>query len=487
MKKVLIAEFKHETSTISPIITGEKNFRDRSYLFGSEVIDRYKGSRTEVGAFIDCLDKYPEIEYVPVMAFNAVPSGPVAQSVFDKAEKSLLDAIDANPGVSGILIAMHGAMITEGSEDGEGTLFESLRKRIGPDVPIMASLDLHCNLTKKMAENATALFPYDYYPHTDSYEAGYRAAECMAGTVLGKLRPVMRCKKLDLLLACLPTALPSIAPFVEREQELRKQPGIINVNLCLGFYMADLYEGGVGVIVVTDGDADRAQKLADEIGKDVWDAREDLVFKFDDLDASIDETLASDKQPYVFADTTDNPGAGTTGDSTRILRRLLERGVKNAAVAIIYDPESVEKAVAAGVGATIDVRLGGKIEPHINGEPIEAKAYVKSISDGICYTKDYCPGTRINTGTTAVLVIDGIEVVTCSLRTQPYDMEVLRANGITPQDKKAIVVKSTIHFRASYEKAAVKIFSIAPEASMPKDPLGMDYKRMRRPIYPLDR
>ena len=238
---------------------------------------------------------------------------------------------------------------------------------------------------------------------------------------------------------------------------------------------------------MTDGDAELAQKIADDLGEEIWNDREKLVLDYKDLDEAIDEAVAESGKTFVFADVNDNPGAGASGDSTHILRRLIERGVGNVLVATIFDPETAAQAARAGVGATIDAKIGGKLDPQINGQPIECKAYVKAITDGAYATKDYCPGTRIFNGTTAVLVTGGIEIIVNSLRTQPYDMEVIRSSGITPEEKNIIVVKSSVHFRASYEKIACKVFNIDKPALAVQDPAAVGLTHVRRPIYPLDK
>lgn len=485
-KKILFAEFKHETNSFSPGLTDEAKFRARDYLFGDEIAGRHRGARNEIGAVFDCFDDKPGYELIPVLGFNATPGGIVARSVYDTVTEKILEALDREGPVDGVMLVLHGAMVSERTEDGEGTLLAAIREKVGPDVPIMASLDLHANVTKEMVENATALFPYDYYPHTDTYEAGMRASTCMYDTLEGRIHPVMRWCKLDMLMPYMPTELPVMKKYVDKAQAYRNAENMINVNICHGFFAADIYEQGVAVIAVSDGDGALAQKVADDIGSGIWSERASFKRKFTDLDDAIDELFADDAAPVVFADVADNPGSGASSDTTVMLRRLLERGVTNVAFASIYDPETVEQAEAAGVGATIDVRLGGKQCPELGGGPICCKAFVKSFSDGIFYSRDYCPGNRANMGKTVVLVIDGIEVLTNSARTQAWDLEAFRINGIAPETKKLICVKSAVHFRASFGTIARRIVDIELPAIAPQNPDAMNYRHTRRPIYPLD-
>lgn len=486
MKKILVAEFKHETNRFSPGVTDENDYLNRSYYFGEEILSCFTGAKNELGAFIDYFAGDPEIQLLPVIAFNAQPGGVVAASVYDFATKKILEALEVHADIDGILLSLHGAMVSERTEDGEGDLLERLRLNVGDEIPIMATLDLHCNLTRKMAENATAFFVYDYYPHTDTYETGLRAAACMAGALMGRLRPVMRCCKLDMLMPYMPTVHPAIAPYVQQEQQLRGKNGIISINICHGFFAADIYEQGAAVIVVADGDAEKAQSVANQWGGALWADRTKFFRNYADLDAAIDEVLGSDEKNFVFADVADNPGAGGTCDSTHILRRLIERGVKGAVFALICDPETVALAERVGVGSVAEVELGSKICPDITGDPIHCKAYVKAITDGKFVTKDYCPGIVTQSGKTAVLVVDDIEIIVSSIRTQPWDLEIFRANGITPEEKKLLVTKSSVHYRASFGKIARKIFDIEEPALAPQSPRTVKYTYTRRPIYPLD-
>ncbi|MGI6585344.1 MAG: M81 family metallopeptidase [Lutisporaceae bacterium] len=485
MKRILIAEFKHETNSFAPDMTGEEEFRARDYLFGKEIIDRFQGAKNEIGAFIDYYAGRKEYELLPVLAFNAQPGGIVTKDVFETAKRKLLEVIKKEE-ISGILLALHGAMVVDGYQDGEGELLSTIREVTGHDIPIIASLDLHANVTKKMVSNATALFPYDYYPHTDTYDAGFRAAECMDKTLNGEINPTMSLNQLDLLLPYMPTSGTEMERYVKLAQSMRKTGEIYNVNICHGFFSADIYEQGMSVIAITNNDTELAMDIATKLGHEIWDNRHNFKRKFYTIDEAIDDVLSTDEGPFVFADVADNPGSGATGDSTGMLRRLLERKVKKVTFATIYDPETVEQAVQAGIGQTIHVKLGGKLSPDITGGPIECEAYVKAVTDGIHFTKDYCPGTLTNLGKSAVLVIDDIHVIVSTFRTQAWDLEAFRINGLTPTDFKVIAVKSAVHYRASYGTIAYKMMDIELPAIAPQNPDSLVYKHTRRPIFPLD-
>ena len=488
MKTILIAEFRHETNRYSPGITDMEIYTQRNAVFGEDAVrERFAGAKNEMTGFMEYFSSKSNYRIVPVLAMNAAPGGVVDQKVWNLAKDSLLQAIDREEKVDGLLLCLHGAMVTETFEDGEGELLEVLRQKVGANVPIIASLDLHENITGKMVSFADAFFPYDYYPHTDMHEAGLRAAACMYRTLEGEIKPVMAYKKLDLILPYMPTAQETFAPFLAKAQAMRNQGRIIDVTICHGFFASDIYEQGLAVIAVTDGDATLAQEIADDLGKQIFEARKKLRRMFYSAEEAVDIALNSDVYPVVLADVADNPGSGGSTDATVLLRTMIEKNVSDAAVAVICDPETVLQAETAGVGSTIQVQLGGKVAPEVTGGPIACSAYVKAITDGLFRNRDQmCRGLLVNFGKCAVLQIGGIQVIVSSFRTQPWDLEVYRHCGIQPQDMKVLMVKSAAHFRASFGTVATRILDVQTPALAPQNPDMVPLAHSRRPIYPLD-
>ena len=488
MKTILTAAFVQETNRYCPGVSSRQNFIDYTAYNGKEEILRgYKDRRSDFGAMIRYFSGRENYDLIPIIAWIAAPGPVVEQSVWQMVCDTRLEAIKNTPKVDGILLSLHGAMVTENSEDGEGDLLEVLRRQVGDTVPIITSLDLHANITRKMLANADAFFPCEYYPHTDDYDAGLRAADCMRRTLEGQITPVMRCCKLDMVLPYMPHAHPAFAPLLAEAQSLRGKGNLIDVSICHGFFPADIYEQGVAVLAVADKDADLAQKTADVLGEKVFAARRDLRRTFLTPKEGVRQALQSESFPVVLADVADNPGAGASSDGTELLRKMIEMDVQDAVVATIFDPETVAKAEEAGVGNEVEIDLGGKVVPQITGGPIRCKAYVKMLTDGKYRNRDIMnTGRIVNTGKTALLKIGGIYVIVASVRVQCYDLEVYRSVGIRPEDMKILVVKSTIHYRTSFGNVASAMLDVEAPALAPQCPEAMPLAHSRRPIYPLD-
>ena len=379
-------------------------------------------------------------------------------------------------------------MVTEEDEDGEGNLLEAIRNTVGRDLPVIATLDLHTDLSPRMVENATAFFPYRDYPHSDMYARGLEASETMVRVLRGEIRPVMRWRPIPLMTSLIATAGSSYAPMKELLDRYNEAtPGILSANFLHGFYLADTRYTSASALVVTDRDEDLAEKAAAEIEALALAHKEDLSHM--EIYA-VSEALKEQKTidgTVVFADVTDNPGSGSSSDGTNLLRELLERKVKKAAVATICDPETVKICHQAGVGSWVDIELGGKKAPEQLGQPIRCRAYVKLLSDGVFYNRGPMHGgVRFDLKKSAVLLIDGISVIVGSVPIQAYDIEIFQSHGLMLDDFDILVVKSAVHYRAAFRPKSRKMFPINCPGTVEVDLLKLNYRNIRRPIYPLD-
>ena len=366
----------HETSTFVKTPTTLHDFENGFGLFrGEQIVDRLRGTNNCVGGFIDGAQEHG-FELIPLLWTFAYPSGLIRREDYEalKAEflQRLRDAQSEGGPVDGALLDLHGAMVVEGIDDGDGDFIEAVRGELGPDRPIVVTQDLHGNHTRHRVAMADAIIGYDTYPHVDMAERGRECADIIVATIRGEIRPVMAIHKIPLFWSapCQVTAHPPMDEVIRRVHDIESRKGVISVTVSTGFPWADIPEMGPSVIVVTDGDGELAQSSAEELGEWIWDHRDRWYKKpLTDRDA-LAEAQKTGRYPIILADHADNTGGGAPGDSTGVLRTFLELGLERSLVLYIVDPDVAEQAHAAGEGSRISVTLGGKSDP-IQGPPVE--------------------------------------------------------------------------------------------------------------------
>ena len=492
-KRVLIAQIMHETNTFSLLPTDEDSYRRRYLGIGDEIVGQFRGTRTELGGFIDAAERFGWTT-VNAVAANATPSGKVTAACWTLLKGAVLDALDKQGPVDGICLALHGAMVTETEDDAEGALLEALRRRLGPRVPIAVTLDLHANVSDAMAENANAIIAYRTYPHIDQFERAAQAADLVNEMMEGRLE-----------LSCIVARPPSldgcdhgrtsagVGPMVDllaRAAEYEKETGIHAISIHAGFQWSDIHMAGPSVSISHNPAVTRrAKDILDMLVREIWDTRDKQTVHYQTLEVAVAEALKGEDgtgKPLVIADPTDNPGGGGYGDTTNLLRALLEAGVKNACFCPITDPAAVQAGQKAGVGATISVDLGGHTDPAF-GAPIKCTGVVKHLGDGrFVHDGPMWKGVVMQMGPTMVLDVDGIEIVVTSNRQQTTDHQAFLTNGIDPLKKSVIVVKSAHHFRAAFEPISRKVIAVDSGSLCSHDWSRFDFKKLRRPIWPLE-
>ncbi|MBP3684919.1 MAG: M81 family metallopeptidase [Oscillospiraceae bacterium] len=484
MKYIYAASFLHESNTYSSHISDLDWFQKRCWKLGDAVLDRFRGVRTEFGGFIDGLAEYRDIALIPVLAAEATPSGPVASEVAGQVRKMLCTALSGAPQVDGVLLSLHGAMVTQDSEDGEGDLAEAIRAVVGPEVPVYATLDLHANVTEKMIRNIDVMIPYDRYPHTDKYERGLQTAHLLARAVRNECHPVMAVKKLPLLMPLVGSETEAMKPVRTLIEHYEEQPGVFNVSITHGFISADIRQAGAAVQVVAN-DLEKAKAIADAVALQLWQQRAQFASQYYDLEELEQILSRNGKGLLVISDGPDNPGGGGYGDDTRVLRKLLEIGCKDAVVALIYDPGCVERCEKAGEGNLVSLELGGKFS---HTQPLACQARVLKLTDGKYRNLGPMnPGLQMDLLGTALIEINGIRVILVRNPTQPYDFALMHLHGIDPRKERRIVLKSAVHFRGAYEKMAEKIVLLTYPGICILSPQEKLIRRCNRPIYPLDK
>ena len=492
--RLLIAMMKHETNTFSPVPTPLARFgHGPGPLYGEAAVNAYRGTGTGLGAYLD-LARREGAQIVLPIAAGASPSGPVE----DAAYAEITDRICAAAGsgdFDGIMLDLHGAMVTQSLDDGEGQFLKRLRA-IVPQTPIAVALDMHANLYDEILANATVVAGYRTYPHIDTYETAWLAGEILLRAIRGQVRPVMAWGNMPML------------PHVMRQgsddhpnRELQHRcaamagEGALAASLFTGFPHADILNAGLSAVVVTDGDQGLAERLRDELLDRAWVEREAFVYEIEPLPSSVARARAMPPRqpgdgPIVLLDHYDNSASGGTMDTTVVLAEILRQGLEDVAAFAIYDPEAVQQAIAAGIGAEVTLSIGGKIAmPAIPAASpsLQVTGRVKTISDGRYRNRGPMGrGVQMEMGPAVVLDTGAIEIVLISRHVEPSDLNCLASLGIDPMQKRYVMLKSRIHWRAGLGKLAKAVVDCAGVGVCTSDYRQLDFKKVRRPIYPLD-
>src|SRR5215470_4786221 len=384
MPRVLIARFMHETNTFSRVKTDMALIRRRDFHLENEIPQAFRGTRSSLGATFEAADKYGWSLVHPVSA-NPNPSGIVTDDAFEQIVGMILEAAHRKGSIDGALLHLHGAMVTEVHEDAEGELLARLRQKLGSRTPIVVTLDLHANVTCKMADNANALIAFRTYPHIDMYERAWQGAHLLERAMNGEIRP-------KTVLARRPTihglnhGRTQEGPMVEllgRADKIEAAGEALVVSICAGFTRSDIHDVGPTVTVTGDGDSPRLREIAESFMDYAWQTRTYDSAKL----LPIAEVVAMAKagkpgnKPLVIADYTDNPGGGGYGDATALLKGLVDAKVENVAFHALYDPEAIQQALSNGLGKQ-SLTVGGKTDPRLGGGPLTLEGEVTTITNG---------------------------------------------------------------------------------------------------------
>jgi len=485
--RVFLAMLSHETNTFSNVPTDRAQFEARDLRYGGEIVEAYRGTGTCLGGMIAAAERLG-VTLLPSVAASASPAGLVTRDIYEHVKQRMLADLKAAGRLDGVLLDLHGAMVPEGVDDGEGDIIAAVRRVVGPDVPIAVTLDFHGNLGNDMIAGADLLHGYKTYPHVDMGERGAEATERLIDVIGKRIRPTAALRKPPILppLGNQGTARGPMRRLYDMADEMEKNPKVISISIFAGFPHADIPDAGFGVYVVTDGDQALADRLADQLADTAWKHRHEFIHTALPVRDAVAKALAADGQPIVLADMADNTGGGAAGDGTEVLRELVRVGARSAVVACIWDPEAVEACVKAGVGASVTLDIGGKVDNR-HGAPLRVTGVVRTLSDGrFVHKGPMARGLPGRLGTTAVLDVNDVKVILISYRWQTLDPEMIRFVGLDPLDHKIVVVKSTIHYRAAFEPIAREIVEVDAPGLSSSNLARFDFKRIRRPIFPLD-
>lgn len=417
----------------------------------------------------------------------AQPSGITIRSAYESLRDEMLRDLQASLPVDVVLLNLHGAMVAEGYDDCEQDIVERVRATVGPKAVIGVELDLHCSLTKAKISAVDLVITYKEYPHTDIADRAQELFELAVATRLGKVRPTMElfdCRMVGLY----PTSRSPMRGLVNEMMDAERRKGVLSVSFGHGFQFADVPHVGARVLAITDDDPHRAARTARELGRRIYDSRHEIGCESFALPLAqaFAKALASEKRPVIIADQSDNPGGGAPGDATFALQWLLDHQVKDAALAIFYDPEVVRIAKRAGTGAVLRLRLGGKLGQS-SGNPVDIEARVGSILENHFHPLAQASGSPFlfPAGDVVALHCAGNDIVVSSERCQCFSPQIFIDLGIDPTAKRLLIPKSVQHFYAAFAPIAGEIIYMSAPGAVAPDPRLIQYSRVATDrLYP---
>jgi microcystin degradation protein MlrC len=484
--RLVVGSLSQETNSFSTYKTDLQCFKEREYLIGEEVISSNSNKATEIGAFVKVADE-EGIELLPILSAHANPGGLVTVETYQKIKKLFFDKLEKIGQFDGVLLALHGAMAVEGLDDPEGDFLESIRTRVGKNIPIVSSFDLHANFTKKMMDNLNAAVGYDAHPHIDIFETGEKAIRTIISIIKKEIKPSMAMVRLPMITATSDTIRPPLREVIKIAKDLEKEEGVLLTSIFAVQPWLDLYDTGYSVVVTTNDNQELAQHKANDIAQKLWESRKEFTANEITVEEAIDRIRKIEGCPIVCSDVANSPSGGAAADNTFVLKKFIDMNIGFPVALTITDPESVKKCIQKGVGESIEIEVGSKIDKDFS-KPLSVRGYIKSISDGKYKNKGkFLPGTDQNMGKTVVLIINkNIYLVITELKAMTVDPEQFISIGILPEEMKVIIVKSISDFKANYGAFAKEIIMLSTPGPCSSDLLGLPFKNIKRPMFPWD-
>jgi microcystin degradation protein MlrC len=483
--RIGVGGFLHETNTFAPTKANYQDFVQPGgwppLSTGSGLVEAMRNVNLGTSGFLEAAEA-EGWEVAPTAWCGATPSAHVREDAYERIAKMIVEGLAAAGPLDGLYLDLHGAMVAEHLDDGEGELLARVRKVVGNDIPLVVSLDLHANVTRAMVDRADALIAYRTYPHVDMADTGRACARHLALLLRSGDRFAKAFRQIPFLIPLswqCTTDEPSKSIYAKLVSlECQEVP---TLSFAPGFPAADFSDCGPSIIAYGRTQA-AADDAADTVAKLVLASETAFNGRIFGADEGIRHAMAiasGAQRPVVIADTQDNPGAGGNSDTTGMLRALLDNGASKAALGVIADPEAAAAAHASGPGQTVALALGGK--SGISGDaPLMGNFVVETLSDGrFTAPGPYYRGSPMNLGPSACLRIGGVRVVVASRKAQLADQAMFRFVGIEPTDQRILVLKSSVHFRADFEPIAEAIIICAAPGAMPADPAALPWTRLR--------
>ncbi len=487
-RKIVIAMMMHETNTFSPVATPIASFGRLGPLVGEAAIAEFAGTNTQLGGFLRVAQEIGAEITVPVAA-SAHPSGYVATAAYEE----MCDAIvgEIRRGCDAAFLALHGAMVAEHEDDGEGELLRRVRA-VAPRLPIAVGLDFHAHMTPAMVEHATVITGYRTYPHIDMGQTAERAGRTLVRALDGEVAPAMVWGHRPMLTSTL-VHTPSRQPMkdiMDMAIAAESTGAVLAASVFGGFPQADIPHLSCSAVIVCDRRTTEGAILLNRLLDLAWERRQAFLYTGEPLSAQIARARTLPGGPIVLADHGDNTASGGTQDVMSVIEEAMRQGLGDAVAGPICDPASVARLIEAGIGATVTLELGGKVDmPQLNlkGKPLTVTGTVRCITDGeFDVTGPMATGTRVRMGRTAVLDTGPMQIVVSEGRSEPFDLGVFTHCGIDPRRKRYVLIKSRQHFRAGFEPIASHIVMCDGDGVTSSDLQLFTYTNRPKPMYPFE-
>ena len=480
VKTVAVAELLMESNSFSPVLSTRKDFEAESLLYGDDIPGYSREEKKELAGFLKAVDEHGngKIRVVPILKARAMSGGPLERGLYEKFRKTIIDGLKAVDGLDGIYLSLHGAMGVEGMHDPEGDLLEGIREAVGDSIPIGTSYDLHAVITEKKVKNSTFIVGYHTNPHRDHLETGYSTGRILIDTVQGRVNPVMEWNKMKLLKGggMNIDLLSPMRKIFRRMKKMEKMDGVLNVSNFMVHIWIDDPELGWSTVAVTDGKKDLARELADELADMDWAVRDVKHPEGNTPEEAVEiargATLARKLGTVVFCDASDAVGTGTPGESTWILKALMEKGADMTSYLTIRDGKAAREAYSKKIGDELSLFVGGRLD-RVYNRPVR-------YSGSLVYREDGRLGKRV------ILKHEGIHLVISELpdaSMYPSDYTDL---GLGLWKADIVVVKNLFPFRYRYLLYNRKTVNVFTPGLSNTDVFELKYRNIPRPIYPLD-
>lgn len=483
--RVGIIALQHESNTFLLASTTLEDFQRGILASGENLLRHYADSHHEVGGFIQGIGEQ-NLTLVPIFAAWATPGGTITADTYRALHNLLFRALEAAGSLDGLLVAPHGAGVCESEPDMDGHWLSALRQRVGPDVPIICTLDLHANLSQRMVDACDATIAYRTNPHLDQHDRGLEAARLLARTLRGEIRPVQG------------TAFPAMAINIAAQQtdaapcsrliaqlDTQLRLGLLSNSAVLGFPYADVPEMGSSFIAVTDNDPALAQRAASEMADWLMTHRQDFLGDLFNIEQAVERAMML-QGPVCLLDVGDNVGGGSPGDGTLIVHALHARRIRS--FVCLYDPAAAQRAAGAGIGQSIELEMGGHTD-DLHGPPLRTVVTIVSLHDGRFTETQPRHGGRLHydMGKTAIVrTVDGLTIQLTSRRTPPFSLNQLLSCGIDPAGFRVLVAKGVNAPIAAYQPVCRHILRVNTPGVTTADMTQLPFRNRRRPMFPFE-